>query len=201
MENNRLRIVQIGTAHDHAADVIDTMRALPDDYDILGVYEPDSDKRRAAMLRKSYDGRRYTYENVRWLTLEEVDAFDCLDAVTIESEESKLVEYAQLFADKGIPIHIDKPCGEDYPAFRRLVEVMKSKNLPFHVGYMYRYNAGVTYCLELLKSGKLGNIFSVEAQMSVLHNKEKRAWLSQFKGGMMFFSWVPSCRFDLSVLR
>ena len=187
MERKRLRVVQIGTAHDHAADHIDTMRVLPDDYEVVGVYEPDIARREVAMKRRSYDGLHLSYENVTWLTLEEILGMDDLDAVIIESEEMELVEYAQMFADKGLAIHMDKPCGTDYPAFEKLVETMRSKQLPLHIGYMYRYNAAVKYCLELKKEGKLGDIFSVEAQMSVLHNAEKRAWLKRFKGGMMFF--------------
>ena len=187
MERKRLRVVQIGTAHDHAADHMDTMRALPDDYEVVGVYEPDIVRREAAMKRWSYDGLHLSYENVTWLTLEEILAMDDLDAVIIESEEMELVGYAQKFADKGLPIHMDKPCGTDYLAFEKLVETMRSKQLPLHIGYMYRYNAAVKYCLELKKEGKLGDIFSVEAQMSVLHNAEKRMWLKKFKGGMMFF--------------
>jgi len=64
---------------------------------------------------------------------------------------------------------------------------MRRKGLPLHIGYMYRYNAAVKYCKELKESGKLGDIFSVEAQMSVYHDSEKRKWLNKFNGGMMFF--------------
>jgi len=187
MAKKRLRVVQIGTAHDHAADHMDTMHALPEDYEVVGVYEPDAARREAAMQRRSYDGLRMSYEGVRWLTMEEILAMDDLDAVIIESEELELVGYAQQFAEKGLPIHMDKPCGTDYPAFVRLVETMREKALPLHIGYMYRYNAAVQHCLELKQQGKLGEIFSVEAQMSVLHNAAKREWLKKFKGGMMFF--------------
>lgn len=187
MKKRRLRVVQIGTAHDHAADHMDTMRALPEDYEIVGVCEPDAALRAAAMQRRSYDGLHMSYEGVRWLTLDEILEMEELDAVIIESEELELVSYAQKIAEKGLPIHMDKPCGQDYPAFEKLVSTMRSKQLPLHIGYMYRYNAAVKYCSELKESGKLGDIFCVEAQMSVLHNAEKRHWLRKFKGGMMFF--------------
>ena len=176
----RLKVVQIGTAHDHAADTYETMRMLGGDYEVAGVCEPD-----AANRAKAEAGGRY--QGAKWMTLEDVLAADDLDAAVIESEEEKLVGYAQLFADRGLPIHLDKPCGTDYPAFQRLIGTMREKNLPFHVGYMYRYNVAVKHCRDLMESGKLGDIFCVEAQMSVLHNAEKRAWLSRFKGGMMFF--------------
>lgn len=187
MEKRKLRVIQIGTAHDHAADHVDTMYALPDDYELVGVCEPDENRRKAAMNRRSYDGLRMSYEGVKWLTIEEALAMNDLDAVIIESEELELVGYAQLFADKGLPIHMDKPCGVDYKAFSKLVETMRQKNLPLHIGYMYRYNAAVKYCCDLKEKGELGDIFCVEAQMSVLHNAEKRRWMKKFKGGMMFF--------------
>ena len=183
----RLKVVQIGTAHDHAADHMDTMCALQEEFEIIGVCEPNEELRKKALQRKSYDGLRMSYEGVRWLTIEEILEMDDLDAVIIESDELELVNYAQKIADKGLPIHMDKPCGTDYAAFEKLVNTMREKNLPLHIGYMYRYNAGVKYCRELKESGELGEIFSVEAHMSVLHNKEKRAWLKKFKGGMMFF--------------
>ena len=187
MTGKRLKVVQIGTAHDHAADHVDTMHALQEDYELVGICEPDEERRKAAVTRRSYDGLRMSYEGVRWLTMDEILAMEDLDAVIIESEETELVSYAQQIADKGLPIHMDKPCGTDYKAFEKLVATMRRKNLPLHIGYMYRYNAAVKYCRELKESGKLGDIFCVEAQMSVLHNSQKREWLEKFKGGMMFF--------------
>ncbi|MEN6562916.1 MAG: Gfo/Idh/MocA family oxidoreductase [Christensenella sp.] len=183
----QLRVVQIGTSHDHAADHVDTMRALSDLFELVGVCEPDEKKRKEALQHRSYDGLRLSYEGVRWLTIEEILSMDDLDAAVIESEELELVPYAQMMADKGLPVHMDKPCGDDYAAFEKLVNTMRTKNLPLHIGYMYRYNTAVQYCKDLKESGRLGDIFCVEAQMSVLHNVEKRRWLKRFKGGMMFF--------------
>lgn len=187
MAKKPLRVVQIGTAHDHAADHIDTMAALPEDYVLVGVCEPDAERRQAAMSRRSYDGLRMSYAEVRWLTMDEILAMDDLDAVIIESEELELVGYAQQIADKGLPIHMDKPCGQEYTAFKKLVETMRAKKLPLHIGYMYRYNAALKHCRELKDNGALGDVFCIEAHMSVLHNAEKRRWLKQFRGGMMFF--------------
>ena len=41
--------------------------------------------------------------------------------------------------------------------------------------------------LSLVREGKLGKVFSVETHMSVRHPKEKREWLGNFEGGMMYF--------------
>ena len=41
--------------------------------------------------------------------------------------------------------------------------------------------------MEMVKNGELGEIYSVEAQMSVRNEKKRHEWLSKFKGGMMYF--------------
>ena len=183
----KIRVIQFGTAHDHAADHVDTIRALPDDYELVGICEPDDELKRIALNRVSYDGTHLSYDDVKWLSLQDALSRNDYDAAIIETAENDLVPYARLMADKGVPIHMDKPCGTDYDAFKALVEIMRGKNLPLHIGYMYRYNAAVKYCKALKDSGKLGEIFSVEAHMSVLHNAQKREWLNKFPGGMMFF--------------
>jgi predicted dehydrogenase len=52
---------------------------------------------------------------------------------------------------------------------------------------MYRFNPKVKDALAAVKAGKLGKIYSVEAQMSCKHTIPVREWLENFKGGMMFF--------------
>ena len=55
------------------------------------------------------------------------------------------------------------------------------------MGYMYRYNPAVKYALELVKSGKLGKIKFVEAQMSTCYGKYGLDFLSELPGGMMYY--------------
>ena len=55
------------------------------------------------------------------------------------------------------------------------------------MGYMYRYNPCVKELMEKVKNGELGEIISVEAQMSSCYPTISRQWLENFSGGMMFF--------------
>ena len=41
--------------------------------------------------------------------------------------------------------------------------------------------------IEDADAGKYGDIYSVECHMSCYHKDEKRAWMANYKGGMMFF--------------
>ena len=52
---------------------------------------------------------------------------------------------------------------------------------------MYRYNPYIKELKEQVKCGELGDIISVEAQMSCIHPASTRQWLDTFSGGMMFY--------------
>ncbi len=57
----------------------------------------------------------------------------------------------------------------------------------FHIGYMYRYNPMVLELLAQIERGELGQLVSVDAQMSGNQEPELRQWLPTFKGGHMFY--------------
>ena len=171
----KVRIAQVGTGHDHAISTYRSIVAHPEAFELIGVAEPNPER------------VKDIYPDAPRCTVDELLARDDLDAVAIETEESLSTEYAQLFADKGIAIHLDKPGAQNLESFTKLIETVKAKKLPFQMGYMYRYNPMIREALDMAKSGELGEIFSVEAQMSVCHDPAKRAWLGQFRGGMLYF--------------
>ena len=177
----KLKVVQIGTKHDHARPTFQTLRDLSEEYEVLGWYEPDEAFRETAESWEQFVGAH------EFLTLDEVWQIDDLDAVIVETEESLLTEYSLLAAEHGLHVHMDKPGSPEIRDFTKLLNVCREKKLAFQIGYMYRYNPAVKRALELLREGKLGEITSVEANMGCLHNKEKREWLGQYKGGMLYF--------------
>ncbi len=176
----KIKIAQIGAGHDHAADVISTLKLQSDIYDLIGYAVVDGDE-------KMYEGAKNAYEGVKKMTVEEILNYPDLDAVCIETEDRRLTEFAIMAAEKGLHIQIDKPGSESDEDFDRLIDIVKSKNLVFHMGYMYRYNPAVIQLKEDIKSGKLGEIYAVEAQMNCLHTAEKRKWLGNYPGGMLYF--------------
>ena len=177
----KIKIGQIGTSHDHAADVFETICYNNDIFEVVGYARPEDDEDHLYDIRKGF------YEKYPEMTVEELLNYPGLDAVTIETDEKNLTKYAQMAADKGLHMHMDKPGGESYEAYEKLINTVKEKNLVFHTGYMYRYNPGVERIREVIKEGKLGEIYSVEAHMDCEHITKKRKWLGRFKGGMMFY--------------
>ena len=168
----KLKAVQIGTGHDHYFAPANSLKKR-NDVDFAGFVRVENDVK--------------TLGGVPELSLSDVLKADDIDAVFIETEDKYLTEYAYEFVSRGIPVHMDKPGGQDKAEFDALFDLARDKKVPLHLGYMYRYNPAVKMAIELVKSGELGKILYVEAQMDCLHGEEKRRWLKDYKGGMMNF--------------
>ena len=50
---------------------------------------------------------------------------------------------------------------------------------------MYRFNPMLQKTFEEIKQGKIGKVYSVEAEMSCYYAKDKREWLGKLQSGMM----------------
>ncbi len=173
----RIKTVQIGTEHDHAASVFRSLLRFPERFEVVGYVLPEGET-----LREPE-----TYKGHPCLTLEEALALPDLGAAVIETREEDLTEYACLFASRGIAVHMDKPGGIDPVRFDALIAAVKERHSVLHLGYMYRYNPAVLALKEAIAAGKLGKILAVEAQMNCMHTPEKRRWLGRFPGGEMFY--------------
>ena len=177
----RIRIAQIGmNANSHAVDIFERLKKHTDLFEIVGYVLPENERERLPHRLSCFDG----YPE---LSLEQVLNDPTIPVVTVETDEVYLTKYAQMAVDAGKHIHMEKPGGTDQAAFEKLIETVKKKNTVFHTGYMYRYNPFVQALFAQIKSGELGEILSVEAQMNCIHSKELRQWLENFQGGMMFF--------------
>ena len=178
----RLRVAQIGIEHDHGLSTLESLKKLKDDFEVVAYAET------GFVAQKEYnDAQKKAIGDTPIKTVEEVLAMDDLDAISVEPHDTLLSKYAQMVADKGVHLHLDKPCATDYPSMKKLIETVKEKNIVFHTGYMYRFNPAVQRAREMMESGLVGEVFSVEAHMDCEHNPGKREWLNGIPGGMMMF--------------
>ena len=178
----KIKIAQIGmNRYSHAPEIFHTMRIHPEVFDLVG-YAVVEDEREtcAAKIEKFFAG----YPE---LALEEILADPTIEAVAVETDEIHLLKYAQMAADAGKHIHMEKPGSPDLAAFERLIDTMRKSGKVFHTGYMYRYNPFIADALTRAKAGELGCIYSVEAHMSRLDPLAVREWLATLPGGMMFY--------------
>ena len=181
----RIKIAQIGVGHDHAFASIETLKHYSNLFDLVGYAVVPEDSGNTDAF--GFEGNKKSYEGVKKLSLDEILNYEGLDAVCIETEDRALTKYAIMAAEKGLHIHMDKPGGIEQEEYDRLIDIVKQKGLVFHTGYMYRYNLEILKLKEDIKAGKLGKILSVEAQMNGRHNLEKRDWLGNYPGGILYF--------------
>lgn len=177
----KIRVAQFGTwSKTHSDHVMSAMRTMPQLFEIVGVAEPNDERRRAAE-------KRAAYRDLRWLGTEEILSDKTIDAVMVETHETEQDRAALLFAENGFNVHVDKPGGAT-DDFLKAIEAAKSNGKVFHMGYMYRYNPAVVDAMQLVKSGKLGKINYVEAQMSARYAPNGiYDWFKGMPGGMMFY--------------
>ena len=172
-----IRIGQIGVGHAHA-DKLSVYRQSPD-YEVVGVVEPDP-----ALLEFSM--RKPAFQDLPWLSQEELLATPGLEAVLIETEVRNSLDAAEAAVAAGVHVHLDKPAGESLPQFRRILSEADRQGLMVQLGYMYRYNPAVLMLREFLDRGWLGDVFEVHTVMSKVVPPAARQDLAIYPGGIMF---------------
>jgi len=176
-----IRIAQIGMCrYIHGPQVFESLKNHPELFEVVGYVLVEDERITAANRMKCFEG----YPE---LTLAEVLEDPTIEAVTVETDEIHLTQYAQMAVEAGKHVFMDKPGSPSLPAFERLIESVKKSGKVFQLGYMYRYNPLICRAIEAAKNGELGTVYCTEAHMSRYEKKEKRAWLADFRGGMMFY--------------
>lgn len=175
----RVKVGQIGTTHDHASGKMDTLRKLRDDYEVVGIVEPDPLVRRAAQQSPTYRG-------LPWLTEEQLFSTPGVKVVAVETAVADLIPTAARCIAAGLHVHVDKPAGESLPAFKKLLDDATARRLTVQLGYMFRHNPAFRFCFQAVRDGWLGKIFEVHGVMAKQLGAAERRRNLPFRGGMMF---------------
>lgn len=179
---DKITIGQIGLCHEHASGKIKTLLLRPDLFEIVGVADD-----RASTAAKFSGTDLAPYTGLPLMSEDELLRVPGLQAVVVEVPNLDLVATASRCLEHNLPIHMDKPGGDDMAAFERLRRGYEERNLPFQMGYMFRGNPAVKWIQEAVAKGWLGEIFEIQASMS--HNYGGDAYqdyMGKFPGGIMF---------------
>lgn len=174
-----MRVAQIGTKHAHASGKMATFRKFPELFQVVGVVEPDAQRREQMKKTRAYAG-------LQWMSEEELLSVPGLEAVAVETQIDQLLPTAERCVAAGKHIHLDKPAGTSLPHFRKICEAADAQNLKIQMGYMYRSNPAFRFLFRAVREGWLGDIFQVHCEMSKKVNDATRAELSAYPGGSMF---------------
>lgn len=177
----KLKVAQIGTEHDHASEIFETVRGMDEYFDVAGfcLIEEEGDA--------LYQERKARFEGAPLLTPEAILNDSSVDAVLVESRDDHLTRYARLALEHGKAVQMDKPGSPDGTAFEAMLDLAKEKDLPIQLGYMYRFNPVLEDLYRRIEAGEFGEILYVNAEMSCCHREGKRRWLADYPGGMMYF--------------
>ncbi|MFH1924838.1 MAG: Gfo/Idh/MocA family oxidoreductase [Planctomycetota bacterium] len=175
----RVKIGQIGTAHAHAAGKMSTLRKLAEEFDVVGVVEPDPERRRTMENNPVYRG-------LEWMTEEQLLGARGLQAVAVETAVGDLVPTAARCVAAGMHLHLDKPAGESLHAFKTVLDEATRRKLTVQMGYMFRHNPAFEFCFRAIREGWLGQVFELHGVISKMIDPAKRLELANFAGGTMF---------------
>lgn len=173
----KIKIGQIGTGHAHASK-LGVYRAS-DEYEVVGIVEPDENLRAKAE-------KQAVYKDLPWMTTEQLLNVPGLQAVLVETEVRDSLAAAELAVKAGMHVHLDKPAGESLPHYQRILKAAEEKKLLVQMGYMFRYNPAVLLMKKFLAEGWLGELFEVHTVMSKVVADSERDKLGQYAGGIMF---------------
>lgn len=115
------------------------------------------------------------------------------DAVVIATQDRLHAEPAVAFADLGYAIMLEKPMAPTEPEARRIVEAVERNGVVFAVCHVLRYTAYTQAFKELLGSGRLGTISSVQHLEPVgwwhmAHSFVRGAWRNATESGPMLLT-------------
>ena len=161
MEN--LNIIQIGICHEHAPGKWATLKKRPDLFNLIG-YVDERDFCKTPRLTQFFNENYYA--DYRKFTLEEALNYPGLEAVTVEVPNNDLVPVAIKCMEHNLPMHMDKPAGEDLALYKKLLDGYKAKNLPFQMGYMFHGNPAFQFCIRAIREKLIGEVFEIEADMN-----------------------------------
>jgi len=173
----KIRLGQIGIGHNHGKGKMLAARKFPELFEIVGYAEESEEWIKERGDYECYrDLKRYS----------EDELIEKCDALLIECDVWNLTKKAQKCIDAGKHVHIDKPASGTLAEFEDLLNCAKEQKLTVQMGYMYRYNFALQKLMNMIKSGEVGEIYQIDAEMSTYHPKEYRQWLKRFKGGSMY---------------
>ena len=180
--NRKIRVVHWGICHSHSRGKWKAVKNLSDDFELLG-WVDDTDSKSMRMI----EPKREKYAGYPIFTPEQVFNEIKPDLIVVETANDDLVGVAMEVAKHGIAMHMDKPLGTNLKGFARVSKICRENNIPIQIGYMFRTNEALNKMAEIAKSGAIGEVYSIEADMDHSYGNSKYpTFVSHFPGGIAY---------------
>jgi predicted dehydrogenase len=177
-ESKTIRAAILGTRHSHTLGKLDAMKASPD-FEVIAVCEPDAAAREQAQKNPIFEG-------LRWTTEDELLADASIRLIVVECNVWEALPQGKKVIIAGKHLHLEKPPGNDWRAFRELAEEARRRKLLLQTGYVWRSHEGITAAIEAARKGWLGEVFMVRGTMNSDRDAQQRAVEAKYRGGSLF---------------
>ncbi len=177
----KIKWAQVGTKHGHAGGKITALEGNPN-VEVAGVFEPDSAQRHAV------SGGDGAFSSANWFdSLDDILNDDSIVAVASEGDNTESLDQTEALVDAGKHVWYDKPAGNDWEQWQRVIAEAEKKQLLVQMGYMLRYHAGFRQIDDWIRSGFMGDVTSIRGHMSTSVDRERREEQGQnFKAGIFY---------------
>ena len=173
VESGKIRIAQIGTQHAHASGKLESLRGLPDLYELIGLADVESSTAKA-------------FEGIKRLSMDQLLAMPELQAVTVETRMEDSCATALKAIRAGKHVHLDKPGALKHSEFVAMRKEAEQRGVIVQMGYMLRHNPAFELLFRAVREGWLGEITEIDAMMGKQADAATRQKLAALPGGGMF---------------
>ena len=176
----QIRMAQYGTKHGHGGGKLMAMQSNAE-VEVAGVFEPDAQRRRQAQADGPFQGAHFFADKGELLQ------DDSIVAIASEGGNAESLDQTEEIVAAGKHVWYDKPAGDDWAQWQRIVARAQDQDLLIQMGYMFRYHDGFQHIARWSRSGMLGDIFAVRAHMSTSVGPESVQFISRNHRGGIFY--------------
>jgi len=163
-----IRVAFVGCTHPHIFPRIELLRA-ESDVELVGCYDPDAHL--TAELERGYGLKAYADPES---LLDEAG----VNFAIIEGWDTANPRYVRMAATRKQAILLEKPGASSLSAMRAMLDDVREHDIPFQVGYMLQYGAGVEHARRILSEGVLGSVSLVRMHAATPCGGSAELWQS-----------------------
>ena len=177
-----LKTLFYGMSHEHAPGKIASLAKLRDDFEVIAIAD-DSARHSPTYHTDPFD----VPPGCPVVSEAEALKLKDIDCVFVEVANRDLMEIARIYAERGVPMHCDKPCGETMGPYREVVDLCRAKKVPLQIGYMYRANPAIKFMRKAVAAEWIGDVVFAEADMNHSYgNDSYQLYTGTMKGGILY---------------
>ncbi|HEX5417281.1 MAG TPA: Gfo/Idh/MocA family oxidoreductase [Chloroflexota bacterium] len=175
-----MRIGQIGIGHAHAAGKARVLRES-NLVEFAGIFEPHPSAIATVRDQPAYAG-------VRWLSESEILEDRSIAGVFIETLPLENLRWARAALEAGKHVLVDKAPGVSLSELRGVLALAEERGLHVQMGYQFRFNPAFEFAINAFRSGLLGEIFKIEAEIPTSQRgyEERGRDVALYPGGTFY---------------